>query len=76
MIAYAKLAMLMADLGEECNVDWNDYSQIKYCIFKYKNELTKKLLVSSNNFLAFKTKKIRDAFFDKHEQLIKEYEML
>ena len=76
MLAYAKLSMLMADLGEECNVDWGNLSSDKYCIRRTKKILVKEKFQSHYQFLAFKTEKIRDLFFDKHCDLIKDYFML
>lgn len=75
MLAFAKLSMLMADLGDECNVDWTSNKE-KYTIIPEENYVRKCVSFSNNKFLAFKTEKIRDAFYEKHYELIKEYEML
>lgn len=80
LIAFAKLSMLMDDLGDECNVNWSERSEIKYTIERYKNELISEYydFTSSHTyqFLAFKTKSIRNRFLDKHKQLIKDYFMI
>lgn len=76
MIAFAKLSMLMNDLGDECRMDWENKNQTKYVVFRYGNILAKDTLYCSYTLLAFKTKSIRDAFFEKHHELIKEYFML
>ena len=75
MIAFAKLSMLIHDLEDECNVDWNN-EDVKYVIDCYKNTISKGLSHLANCFLAFKKKSIRDAFLDKHERLIKDYFMI
>lgn len=76
MFAFAKLSMLMADLGDECNVDWSNCDEIKHVVYCYKNKPTKESFNVSSHFLAFKTELIRNRFLAKHEQLIKDYFMI
>lgn len=76
MLAFAKLSILMNDLGDECDVDWIDYGKCKYTIVRRNNRIIKGETRSSYQFLAFKTESIRDAFLEKHEQLIKDYYMI
>lgn len=75
ILAFAKLSMLMADLGEECKVDWNDKSTPKYCIECYPNPNTLNIepYYITKHFLTFKTKKTAERFRDKHRELIKDY---
>ena len=75
MIAFAKLSMLMHDLGDECNVDFRSYYN-KYIIFKAENKIMVTKVCSTYHLLSFKKKSIRDAFLDKHERLIKDYFMI
>lgn len=76
MIAFAKLSMLMVDLGDECNVDWSNVDQRKYSIIRENNHIQGFMSHLFFEFLAFKTKSIRDAFLEKHERLIKDYFMI
>lgn len=76
MIAFAKLSMLMNDLGNECRVDWNDQNQIKHVIERIENDVILSPRKTEWCFLAFKTLRTRDYFVEKHYQLIKEYFML
>ena len=76
VIAFAKLSMLMADLDDECNVDWGDDNEAKYTIERKGNSLSRYWYYSGYHFLAFKTQSIRDAFLEKHERLIKDYFMI
>lgn len=75
MIAFAKLSMLMADLGYECKVDWRPPS-VKYVILCVENRVQLEEVHVTAQFLAFKTEKVRDAFLRKHRQLINEYFMI
>ena len=75
-LAMAQLSQLMADLGDECDVDWGDESERKWTISRYNNALEVEQAWGIFNFLAFKTKATRDAFLEKHEELIKQYFMI
>ena len=74
-LAMAQLSQLMADLGDECEVDWEN-PQLKHTIVAASNIIERGRPVHVNRFLAFKTKEIRDAFLEKHEELIKQYFMI
>lgn len=75
MIAFAKLSMLMNDLGDKCRVDWT-LGDDKFIIYKTGKNLGTGATSTNYQFLSFKTRSIRDAFFEKHQDLIKEYFML
>ena len=75
-LAMAQLSQLMADLGDECDVDWGGNIVLKYTIVRFGDVLLKDKSVRDFQFLAFKTESVRDAFFKKHEELIKQYYML
>ena len=75
-LAMAQLSQLMADLGDECDVDWGDDNQGKYVITREGMRVNTYRLYSSFSFLAFKTESVRDAFLEKHEELIKQYFMI
>lgn len=74
--AMAQLSQLMKDLGSECDVDWGGDIVLKYAIVRFGDVLLKDKSVREFQFLAFKTESVRDAFFKKHEELIKQYYML
>lgn len=75
-LAMAQLSQLMADLGDECDVDWGNSGEVKWTISRYCNTLEGKRAWETFNFLAFNTREIRDAFLEKHEELIKQYFMM
>ena len=75
MIAFARLSMLMHDLGDECLHDWCDEDN-KYVIDCHANKIITYVSYHFYYLLAFKTESIRDAFLEKHERLIKDYFML
>ena len=74
--AMAQLSQYMADFGDECDVDWGDEFERKWTISRYNNALEVEQAWGIFNFLAFKTKATRDAFLEKHEELIKQYFMI
>jgi len=74
-LAMAQLSQLMAYLGDECDVDWNDAS-LKCTIYKFQNSIRADINRHMYQFLAFKTAKVRDAFLEKHKELIKDYLMI
>ena len=75
-LAMAQLSQLMADLGDECDVDWMDDDEMKFTIGRTKDRLNRNYSFESFRFLAFKTESVRDAFLEKHEELIKQYFMI
>jgi len=74
-LAMAQLSQLMAYLGDECDIDWNDASA-KYIIERRGGSIIGSIRTITYAFLAFKTAKIRKAFLEKHEELIKDYFMI
>lgn len=75
-LAMAQLSQLMADLGDECDVDWGGDIVLKYTIVRFGDVLLKDKSVREFQFLAFKTESVRDAFFIKHKGLIRQYFMI
>lgn len=76
-LAMAQLSQFMKDLGDECDIDWEDDANVKYAITRQKNTIiSETYYYSYYNFLTFKTVKIRNAFMKKHERLIKDYFMI
>ena len=75
-LAMAQLSQLMADLGDECDVDWENPSQLKHTIVASFNIIERGRTVHLNRFLAFKAEEVRNAFLEKHEELIKQYFMI
>ena len=74
--AMAQLSQLMKDLGSECEVSWGGRNHNKYVIYRGNYVLHTTSVVSMYHFLAFRTPEVRDAFLEKHEELIKQYFML
>ena len=74
-LAMAQLSQLMADLGGECEVDWGINSK-KYILNRSNKSTDSNYTYHEYHFLAFKTESIRDAFLEKHEELIKQYFMI
>ena len=75
--AYAQLTQLMKDLGKECNVDWSNENQVKFCIILEASIKEVEVLPRFYmfHFLAFCTREVAEKFMRKHEKLIKEYFM-
>ena len=74
-LAMAQLSQLMADLGDECEVDWGSNST-KYILNRSNKTIDSNYTYHEYHFLAFKTESVRDAFLEKHEELIKQYFMI
>ena len=74
-LAMAQLSQLMADLGDECDVDWGDGNE-KHTIVREYDCLVCSFEHECYQFLTFKTESVRDAFLEKHEELIKQYFMI
>ena len=74
-LAHAQLTQLMAlpCYNGDWKPNWGDPDQIKYCIERLKNDIVKLDFICCFNFLAFKSEKVRDAFFDNHIDLIKQF---
>lgn len=75
-LAMAQLSQLMADLGDECDVDWGNSSQLKYTIIATCNTVEMGRTVHLKRFIAFKTEEVREAFLEKHAELINQYFMI
>jgi hypothetical protein len=75
-LAMAQLSQLMQNLDDECNVDWSRRGVSKSCIKKVNNIIINETAGEYYHFLAFKTRKIAEAFMKKHERLIKDYYMI
>ena len=77
-LAYAQLTQLMAlpCYNGDWTPNWDDPNQEKYCITRMKYDIVKLDYSGYFSFLAFKSSKIRDAFFDNHMDLIKQFHQL
>lgn len=75
MLAYAQLTQLMALPCYNGNwvPNWDDLSQQKYFIIRLKSDIVKLDYSSYFSFLAFKSEKVRDEFFNNHMDLIKQF---
>ena len=75
MLAYAQLTQLMAlpCYNGDWVPNWNDLSQQKYFIIRLKSDIVKLDYSSYFSFLAFKSEKVRDEFFNNHMDLIKQF---
>ena len=74
-LAYAQLTQLMAlpCYNGDWVPNWDDPNQTRCCIARLKNDIIKSDFSGYFSFLAFKSEKVRDAFFDNHIDLIKQF---
>ena len=77
-LAYAQLTQLMALPCYNGNwvPNWDDLSQQKYFIIRLKSDIVKLDYSSYFSFLAFKSEKVRDEFFNNHMDLIRQFYQL
>lgn len=77
-LAYAQLTQLMAlpCYNGDWVPNWDDLSQQKYFIIRLKSDLVKINFSSYFCFLAFKSEKVRDEFYNNHMDLIKQFHEL
>ncbi len=77
-LAYAQLTQLMAlpCYNGDWVPNWDDLSQQKYFIIRLKSDLVKINFSSYFCFLAFKSEKVRDIFFNNHMDLIRQFYQL
>ena len=77
-LAYAQLTQLMAlsCYNGDWTPNWDDPNQDKYCITRMKYEIVKLDYRRYFSFLAFKSEKVRDEFFNNHMDLIKQFHQL
>ena len=78
-LAYAQLTQLMAlpCYNGDWMPDWNNLSQIKYCIERLlKYDIVKLDFSGCFSFLAFKSKEARDVFLENHLDLIRQFYQL
>ena len=69
-IAMAMLSQLMKQANGDWTPDWNDSNTIKHVIYFYKDTVLDSIFSTANEFLAFKSKEIRDEFLELHRDLI------
>ena len=75
--AMAHLSLLMKNIKNECDVNWNNDEQTKYTIIRQGNFIAYPITTTHNfSFLAFKTPNICSQFATKHRQLINDYFMI
>ena len=74
-LAYAQLTQLMAlpCYNGDWMPNWDSQNQEKYCITRLKSGLIKLDFSGYFSFLAFKSQKVRDAFYNNHMDLIKQF---
>jgi hypothetical protein len=73
-LAYAQLTQLMAlpCYNGDWEADWNGDTQ-NHVIERYGNEIGKDYYSIAFSPIAFKSKEIRDAFLENHQELLKQY---
>ena len=76
ILAFCQLSMLMNDLGDECKVDREVGIEPKYAICRNRKIIVDTYRGTLYHFLTFKTRKIAEAFLEKHRELIEDYFML
>ena len=77
-LAYAQLTQLMAlpCYNGDWTPNWDDPNQERYCITRMKYDIVKLDYSGYFSFLAFKSEKVRDEFFNNHMDLIKQFHQL
>ena len=77
-LAYAQLTQLMAlpCYNGDWTPNWDDPNQEKYCITRIKYDIVKLDYRRYFSFLAFKSEKVRDDFFNNHTDLIRQFHQL
>lgn len=75
MLALCQLIQLRECYNDGWKPDWTN-DNFKYCIYVSKNELYKEAILNYNRILAFKTKELRDKFYDNFKDLIEVAKML
>ena len=77
-LAYAQLTQLMAlpCYNGNWTPNWDDSNQEKYCITRMKYDIVKLDYSGYFSFLAFKSEKVRDEFFNNHMDLIRQFNQL
>ncbi len=77
-LAYAQLTQLMAlpCYNGDWTPNWDDPNQERYCITRMKYDIVKLDYSGYFSFIAFKSEKVRDEFFNNHMDLIKQFHQL
>ena len=77
-LAYAQLTQLMVlpCYNGYWVPDWNNLSQVKYCIERLRYDIVKLDFSGCFSFLAFKSEKVRGMFFNNHMDLIRQFHQL
>ena len=75
ILAYAQLTQLMAlpCYNGDWEADWDDVDQPKYYIYRSGSQLEKSTNYCYYEEMAFKSREIRDIFFDKYQDLLQTY---
>ena len=77
-LAYAQITQLMAlpCYNGDWTPNWDDPNQERYCITRLKYDIVTLDYSGYFSFLAFKSEKVRDIFFNNHIDLIKQFHQL
>lgn len=79
-LAMARISQIMANDkrfgGVVTDEEWADDCEIKFCIDRYNNKITKRVYFSYYLFLAFRTEEQRDLFLAENKDLVKDYLMI
>ena len=77
-LAYAQITQLIAlpCYNGDWIPDWDYPSQERYCITRMKYDIVKLDYSGYFSFLAFKSEKVRDEFFNGHMDLIRQFHQL
>lgn len=78
---YAKSALALAQISQllpyyDSNVNWDDESKCKFCIYRENSYITINYYYGNYKLLAFNSKKEAERFLKYNEQLVKDYFML
>jgi hypothetical protein len=72
-LAKAQLSQLMKAYNGDWEADWYNDDQEKFCVARRGNVLTSKNSFTAYEFIALVDSKLRDAFFENFQELIKTY---
>ena len=77
-LAYAQLTQLMAlpCYNGDWTPNWDSQNQERYCITRLKYDIVTLDYSGYFSFLAFKSEKVRDEFFNNHMDLIRQFHQL
>lgn len=75
LLALIKLKRLRDSYNEGWEPRWEDGNEAKFCIELSSNKIINSTCYNCNTFLAFRTKELKDEFFNNFKELIEKAKM-